>query len=56
MFNLGTALAFVQTLGDGVYVAMNGRCFPWHAVRKNREMGIFEDAGGGEESPIQGSS
>ncbi len=29
MFNLGTALAFVQTLEPGVYVAMNGRCFPW---------------------------
>src|SRR5262249_32602919 len=25
MFNLGTALAFVQTLPAGVYVAMNGR-------------------------------
>ena len=44
LFNLGTALAFVQTLPDGVYVAMNGRCFPWHSVRKNREKGIFEDA------------
>jgi L-asparaginase len=42
MFNLGTALAFVQTLAPGVYVAMNGRCFPWHSVRKNRELGIFE--------------
>jgi L-asparaginase len=44
MFNLGTALAFVQTLTPGVYVAMNGRCFPWHSVRKNREQGIFEPA------------
>ena len=42
MFNLGTALAFVQTLQPGVYVAMNGRCFPWQVVRKNRERGIFE--------------
>jgi L-asparaginase len=42
LFNLGTALAFVQTLEPGVYVAMNGRCFPWHSVRKNREQGIFE--------------
>ena len=42
MFNLGTALAFVQTLLPGVYVAMNGRYFPWNAVRKNREKGIFE--------------
>lgn len=42
MFNLGTALAFVQALEPGVYVAMNGRCFPWNAVRKNRERGVFE--------------
>lgn len=42
LFNLGTALAFVQTLEPGVYVAMNGRCFPWHSVRKNHELGIFE--------------
>src|ERR1700691_4702327 len=42
MFNLGTALGFVQALQPGVYVAMNGQCFPWHSVRKNRELGIFE--------------
>ena len=42
LFNLGTALAFVQTLPAGVYVAMNGRRFDWHSVRKNRERGIFE--------------
>ncbi len=44
LFNLGTALAFAQTLPPGVYVAMNGRYFPWHSVRKNRERGIFEVA------------
>ena len=44
LFNLGTALAFVQTLPPGVYVAMNGRYFPWHSVRKNRERGVFEEA------------
>ncbi len=44
LFNLGTALAFVQTLPPGVYVAMNGRYFPWDNVRKNRELGIFEAA------------
>jgi L-asparaginase len=42
LFNLGTAMAFVQTLGPGVYVAMNGRCFPWNSVRKDKEKGIFE--------------
>ncbi len=42
MFNLGTALAFAQTLAPGVYVAMNGRYFPWNSVRKNRAKGSFE--------------
>ncbi len=42
MFNLGSALAFVQTLAPGVYIAMNGRVFLWNAVRKNREQGVFE--------------
>jgi len=46
MFNLGTALAFVQTLTPGVYVAMNGRCFPWNSVRKNKKKGIFEGLSG----------
>jgi L-asparaginase len=32
MFNLGSAMAFVQTLPSGVYVAMNGKCFPWNSV------------------------
>jgi L-asparaginase len=43
MFNLGAALAFVQTLEAGVYVAMNGRYFRWDAVTKNRKLGVFED-------------
>jgi len=42
LFNLGTALAWAQTLPPGVYVAMNGRCFPWDDVRKNRGSGHFE--------------
>jgi L-asparaginase len=42
MFNLGSALAFVQILPAGVYVAMNGRYFPWDRVRKNPEKGVFE--------------
>ena len=42
LFNLGSALAFAQSLPAGVYVAMNGRCFAWDAVRKNRTLGIFE--------------
>jgi L-asparaginase len=43
LFNLGSALAFVQTLPPGVYIAMNGRCFSWNNVRKNRESGEFEE-------------
>jgi L-asparaginase len=43
LFNLGSALAFVQTLAPGVYVAMNGRYFPWDNVRKNRKTGEFEE-------------
>ena len=46
LFNLGTAMAFVQTLGEGVYVAMNGRCLPWRAVRKDKKRGIFESVPG----------
>jgi L-asparaginase len=43
LFNLGSALAFVQTLPHGVYIAMNGRCFAWNNVRKNRKTGKFEE-------------
>ena len=44
MFNLGSALAFAQTLSSGVYIAMNGRWFHWDKVRKNRDKGVFEPA------------
>jgi L-asparaginase len=43
LFNLGSALAFVQTLPPGVYIAMNGRCFTWENVRKNKRTGTFEE-------------
>jgi L-asparaginase len=42
LFNLGSALSFVQVLPRGVYVAMNGRCYAWDNVRKDREHGVFE--------------
>jgi L-asparaginase len=42
LFNLGSALSFVQVLPPGVYVAMNGQHFAWDAVRKNTQTGIFE--------------
>lgn len=43
LFNLGSALAFAQSLPVGVYVAMNGRYFTWDNVRKNKLSGIFEE-------------
>lgn len=42
LFNLGSALAFVQTLPPGVYVAMNGKIFEGENVRKNKAKGEFE--------------
>lgn len=42
LFNLGSALAFVQAVSPGVYVAMNGRCFPAARVYKDKHTGIFE--------------
>jgi len=43
LFNLGSSLAFVQTLPDGVYISMNGKCFHWNNVRKNKQTGEFEE-------------
>ena len=43
LFNLGSALAFVQALPVGVYVAMNGRVFNWNNVQKNIQTGVFEE-------------
>jgi L-asparaginase len=43
LFNLGSALAFVQTLPHGVYVVMNGKYFSATNVRKNKETGEFEE-------------
>ncbi len=42
-FNLGSAIAFVQTLPVGVYIVMNGRYFNWNNVKKNRQTGYFEE-------------
>jgi L-asparaginase len=41
LFNLGSAVSFVQVLPPGVYVAMNGRVFEWDAVSKDRNAGVF---------------
>ncbi|HTY00508.1 MAG TPA: asparaginase domain-containing protein [Bacteroidota bacterium] len=42
-FNLGSALAFSQSLPRGVYIAMNGRYFTWDNVKKNKKAGMFEE-------------
>jgi L-asparaginase len=44
LFNLGSALSFVQVLPPGVYIAMNGQHCSWDECRKNRETGVFERA------------
>ena len=50
LFNLGSALSFVQVLAPGVYIAMNGRHFRWDSVRKNRQTGVFENTAPAPES------
>ena len=42
VFNVGFALACVQTLPAGVYLAMNGTVFDPFRVRKNRAANTFE--------------
>lgn len=42
VFNVGMAVAAVQTAAPGVYIAMNGRVFRAGSVRKNREANRFE--------------
>jgi L-asparaginase len=44
-FNLGSALAFVQSLPHGVFVVMNGRYFKANEVEKNKKTGYFEAIG-----------
>jgi L-asparaginase len=40
-FNLGFACAAAQLLPPGCHVAMNGKIFPWHDVKKDRQAGVF---------------
>ncbi len=44
VFNIGCAVGALQTLPDGVYIAMNGRIWDPARVRKNREANRFESA------------
>ena len=43
IFNIGCAVAAVQSLAEGVYITMNGRIFSPEHVKKNREMNRFEE-------------
>jgi len=43
VFNIGCAVIAAQTLDPGVYIAMNGRIFNPHHVRKNVELNRFEE-------------
>ena len=42
VFNVGMAVAAVQLVEPGVYIAMSGRVFPADRVRKNRDANRFE--------------
>jgi len=43
VFNIGCAVGAVQTLPDGIYIAMNGRVWDPARVRKNRDANRFEE-------------
>jgi L-asparaginase len=42
VFNIGCAVAAVQMLDPGIYIAMHGRVFDPHATRKNLKAQRFE--------------
>ena len=42
LFNLGSALSFLQILPHGIFIAMNGNIFNWDNVKKNKELGLFQ--------------
>ncbi len=44
LFNIGCAIGAIQSLGVGVYIAMNGQIFPAYQVVKNRAEHRFEIA------------
>ncbi len=46
LFNIGCALAAVQILPSGVYIAMNGAVFPYDKVNKNLQKNRFEETDG----------
>jgi L-asparaginase len=42
LFNLGCAVAAVQTLENGIYITMNGKVFNFDEVIKNKDLGEFQ--------------
>ena len=42
LFNLGSALSFLQSLPHGIYIAMNGNIYNWDNVKKNKKLGLFQ--------------
>jgi len=44
VFNIGCAVGAVQSLPDGIYIAMNGRIWDPARVRKNVDANRFEEA------------
>jgi L-asparaginase len=47
VFNVGMAVAAVQVVSPGIYIAMNGQVFAEGEVAKNREQNRFERSSGG---------
>ncbi|MBU4245498.1 MAG: asparaginase domain-containing protein [Nanoarchaeota archaeon] len=42
-FNLGVAIGAANVLKKGIYIAMNGRIYPWNNVKRKLETGQFID-------------
>jgi L-asparaginase len=42
-FNIGTAVAAVQVLPAGVYIAFNGRIYDPSKIKKNMDLNKFEE-------------
>ena len=42
LFNLGSAIAFVQYLEPQVYIVMNGRCMLANTAHKHKATGVFK--------------
>lgn len=40
-FNIGVAIGALKTVGEGVYIAMNGNVIPYHKVSRNKSNGKF---------------